>query len=44
MSSQRQIRADYDRDSIVLYQAYNDRIADAAVEAQTFVSPFRCSE
>ena len=36
----RQIRADYDRDSIVVYQAYNDAIADTALKANRFVSPF----
>jgi len=40
MTGYRQIRATFDRDSIVVYQAYNDAIADAAVEAQTFVAPF----
>lgn len=35
-----EIRADYDRDSIIVYQAYDDRIADAAMKNQTFVSPF----
>jgi hypothetical protein len=36
----RQIRADFDRDTIVVYQAYNDAIADAAIQAQRFVAPF----
>ena len=36
----RQIRADYDRDSIVVYQAYRDQIARAALKAGTFVPPF----
>lgn len=40
MTAYRQIRATFDRDSIVVYQAYNDAIADAAVEAQAFVAPF----
>lgn len=40
MTAYRQIRATFDCDSIVVYQAYNDAIADAAVEAQTFVAPF----
>ncbi|KAA0131776.1 DUF4291 domain-containing protein [Gimesia chilikensis] len=35
-----EIRADYDRETIVVYQAYADPIADAALEAQTFVRPF----
>lgn len=36
----RQIRADFDRESIVVYQAYSDPIADAALEAGHFVAPF----
>jgi hypothetical protein len=36
----REIRADFDRDAIVVYQAYNDAIADAAVAAGRFVAPF----
>jgi hypothetical protein len=36
----RQIRADFDRDTIVVYQAYRPEIADAAVAAQRFVPPF----
>ncbi|WP_460718673.1 DUF4291 domain-containing protein [Nocardia heshunensis] len=35
-----EIRADYDRDSIVVYQAYSAGIADPAVAAQRFVPPF----
>ncbi|MEZ4382083.1 MAG: DUF4291 domain-containing protein [Nannocystaceae bacterium] len=35
-----QIRADFDRDTIVVYQAFNDAIADAALAAQRFVPPF----
>ncbi len=35
-----EIRADFDRDTIVVYQAFNDRIADAALERQRFVPPF----
>lgn len=37
---QRQIRACFDRDSIVIYQAYEDRIADAVLRAGRFVEPF----
>lgn len=37
----REIRADYDDQSIVVYQAYSPRIADPAVAAQRFVPPFR---
>jgi hypothetical protein len=40
MTQYRQIRADFDRETIVVYQAYNDAIADAAVAAQRFVPPF----
>jgi len=40
MTPYRQIRADYDRDSIVVYQAYREEIARAALSAGTFVPPF----
>lgn len=40
MSALREIRADFDADSIVVYQAYGDQIADAALSAGTFVDPF----
>ena len=36
----REIRADYNRDSIVVYQAYSPSIAVPAVKAQHFVPPF----
>ncbi|HSA48826.1 MAG TPA: DUF4291 domain-containing protein [Yinghuangia sp.] len=36
----REIRADFDADSIVVYQAYPTRIADAALRAGRFVEPF----
>ena len=36
----RQIRADFDDRTIVVYQAYRSEIADAAVAAQRFVPPF----
>lgn len=39
MKSQREIRADYDRDTIVMYQAYDDRIADSALAHGRFVAP-----
>lgn len=39
-SSQRQIRADYDAETIVVYQAYSPAIAGPAVAANRFVSPF----
>lgn len=35
-----QIRADYDANTIVMYQAYGDPIADAALSAGRFVPPF----
>lgn len=40
MTQFREIRADFDRDSIVVYQAYRPAIADAALEAGRFVAPF----
>jgi hypothetical protein len=36
----RQIRADYDANSIVVYQAFRPAIADAALAAGRFVAPF----
>lgn len=36
----REIRADYDRDTIVVYQAYRPEIGDAALAAGKFVPPF----
>jgi hypothetical protein len=35
-----EIRARFDEHCIVVYQAYGDAIADAAVRAQKFVAPF----
>ncbi len=35
----RQIRAVYDENTIRIYQAYNDAIADSTLESGTFVSP-----
>jgi hypothetical protein len=35
-----EIRADFDRDTIVIYQAYPEQIAVPAVKAGTFVPPF----
>lgn len=35
-----EIRADYDRDTIVVYQAFPEQIAVPAIEAGTFVPPF----
>jgi len=40
MPQQREIRADFDRETIVIYQAYAPKIAEAALEAQRFVPPF----
>ncbi|GIG66927.1 DUF4291 domain-containing protein [Phytomonospora endophytica] len=40
MTASREIRADFDDATIVIYQAYGDRIADAALAAGTFVAPF----
>ena len=40
MTAYREIRADFDRDSMVVYQAYKPAIADAALEAGRFVAPF----
>lgn len=40
MSHLNSVRADFDSASIVVYQAYNDAIADAALKANRFVSPF----
>jgi len=38
---EREIRADFDRDTIVVYQAYSHAIADAALEgANDFVAPY----
>lgn len=36
---EKEIRAVYDEETLVVYQAYNGAIASSAVEAQTFVSP-----
>lgn len=40
MSAAREIRADFDRASMVVYQAYPDAIADVAVRQQKFGPPF----
>ncbi|MFI5706258.1 DUF4291 domain-containing protein [Kribbella sp. NPDC051620] len=39
----RQIRAAYDDETITVYQAYPDEIADPALRAGTFVAPFNMS-
>lgn len=43
MGARREIRADYDRDTIVVYQAYPPAIAEPAIAAQRFVAPFSLS-
>jgi hypothetical protein len=40
MPSLREVRADYDDATIIVYQAYNAAIASAAVAAGRFVAPF----
>lgn len=40
MAEYRQIRADYNRESIVVYQAYHKKIAEPAIKAGRFVEPF----
>lgn len=40
MTPYRQIRADYNRDSIVVYQAYHKEIAEPTIKAGRFVEPF----
>lgn len=40
MPGTREIRADHDRATIVMYQAYPDAIADVAVKQQRFGPPF----
>jgi hypothetical protein len=40
MTPARQVRARYDDDTITVYQAYGHAIADAALAAGTFTSPF----
>ncbi|MFJ4503116.1 DUF4291 domain-containing protein [Streptomyces sp. NPDC088864] len=40
MTPQYQIRADYDARTIVVYQAFSSAIADAALRAGRFVTPF----
>jgi hypothetical protein len=40
LPKEHEIRADYDRETIVVYQAYPHAIADAAVAAGRFVPPF----
>jgi hypothetical protein len=40
VSAAREVRADFDRATIVMYQAYSDAIADVAVKGQKFGPPF----
>lgn len=40
MNKHYEVRADYDKETIVVYQAYSPSIADPALQAKTFVSPF----
>jgi hypothetical protein len=40
MPTEREVRADYDETTLVVYQAYREDIARAAVAAQRFVAPF----
>jgi hypothetical protein len=40
MSALRQVRADFNATTIVVYQAYPRAVADAALAAGTFVAPF----
>ena len=40
MPAYREIRANFDRDSIVVYQAYGSRIAEPTLKAGRFVTPF----
>ena len=36
----RQVRAVFDAETVIVYQAYRHAIADAALAAGTFVAPF----
>jgi hypothetical protein len=40
LPAEHEIRADYDRDTIAIYQAYPPAVADAALKAGRFVPPF----
>jgi hypothetical protein len=40
MPAQYEIRADYDAQTIIIYQAYSAAIAGPALKAKRFVSPF----
>ena len=41
VTQRREVRAVYDAETIRVYQAYSDEIADAALAAGTFVAPFK---
>lgn len=43
MTALREIRADYDDNSIIVYQAFGSHIADTALQHQKFVPPFSMS-
>lgn len=43
MTTLREVRANYDDRTIVVYQAYREEIAAPAVQAQRFVAPFSFS-
>lgn len=40
MTAEYEIRADFDRETIAIYQAYSPAIAEAALKARRFVAPF----
>ena len=40
MPAEYEIRANYNRDTIVIYQAYSPQIAEPAIERQRFVAPY----
>lgn len=40
MPKEREVRADFDRDTLTVYQAYSPAIAEAAVAEGRFVAPF----
>lgn len=40
MPAEHEIRADFDRETIAIYQAYSPAIAEASLAARRFVSPF----
>jgi len=40
MKNRKIVRALYDKNTITVYQAFNNQVADSALKAQTFVPPF----